>query len=135
MHFQGFPYTLFGIDDFKDIDLGSVLGFEYPEDTFVYADPPYLVSQATYNSGWNEDTERSLLNFLENLDKNGYKFALSNVLENKGQRNTILEEWVNKNNYNVIHIEKSYANSYYHRKNKETKTDEVLITNYPTLES
>ena len=120
--------------DFKDLSMGSVLGFDYPEDTFVYADPPYLVSQATYNSGWNEDTERELLDFLSDLDKRGYKFALSNVLENKGQRNTILENWVNKNNYNVIHIEKSYANSYYHRKNKESKTDEVLITNYPALE-
>ena len=118
--------------DFRNLSMGSVLGFEYPEDTFVYADPPYLVSQATYNSGWDEDTERALLDFLQSLDKRGYKFALSNVLENKGQRNTILEEWVNKNNYNVIHIEKSYANSYYHRKNKETKTDEVLITNYET---
>lgn len=120
--------------DFKELNMGSVLGFDYPEDTFVYADPPYLVSQATYNSGWNEETERALLEFLSDLDKKGYKFALSNVLENKGQRNTILEEWANKNNYNVIHIEKSYANSYYHRKNKESKTDEVLITNYPTLE-
>ena len=119
--------------DFRDINMGSVLGFDDPENTFVYADPPYLVSQATYNSTWDENTEQQLLDYLETLDKQGYKFALSNVLENKGQRNTILEAWVNKNNYNVIHIEKSYANSYYQRKNKETVTDEELITNYEAL--
>lgn len=119
----------FTAKDFRNVIIAP--GFEEsPRETFVYADPPYLISQATYNSSWNEDTERDLLNYLSDLDKRGFKFALSNVLENKGQRNTILEEWVNKNNYNVIHIEKSYANSYYHRKNKETKTDEVLITNY-----
>lgn len=112
--------------DYKDFDFSSLA----PKNTFVYADPPYLVSTATYNSGWNENNERELLEYLENLDKLGYKFALSNVLENKGQKNTILENWINKNNYNVIHIEKSYANSYYQRKEKESKTDEVLITNY-----
>lgn len=127
-------HCIFTSYDFKELNMNFVLSFDYPDDTFVYADPPYLVSQATYNSGWDENNEKLLLNFLYNLDVKGYKFALSNVLENKGQRNTILEEWANRNNYNIIHLEKSYANSYYHRKNKESKTDEVLITNYPTLE-
>ena len=96
----------------------------------VYADPPYLVSQATYNNEWNETKENELLSFLDNCDKNGIRFALSNVLENKGKTNEILKKWINENGYNVYHLEKSYANSYYHRKNKETVTDEVLITNY-----
>ena len=116
--------------DFNDIELSQQ--FIWPEDTFVYVDPPYLISQATYNNVWDEKKEKQLLAYLHELDKQGYRFALSNVLENKGQKNTILEDWINKNNYNVLHIEKSYANSYYHRKEKESKTDEVLITNYDT---
>ena len=118
----------FTAGDYKDFDFSSLP----PKDTFVYADPPYLVSTATYNSGWSEKDEYELLEYLDNLDKLGYKFALSNVLENKGSKNTILENWISKNNYNVIHIEKSYANSYYQRKEKESKTDEVLITNHET---
>ena len=120
--------------DFRELSMNYVPGFENHKDTFVYADPPYLVSEATYNSTWTEETEQELLDFLRDLDLKGYKFALSNVLENKGQRNVILENWVNKYNYNIIHLKKSYANSSYHRKNKESKTDEVLITNYPTLD-
>lgn len=100
------------------------------KEVFVYADPPYLVSQATYNDGWDEDSERRLLGRLKELDDMGGRFALSNVLENKGKTNEILKNWVEENGYKVIHLDKSYANSYYHRKERESKTDEVLIINY-----
>ena len=113
-------------EDFSQFEIDGLIG----RDSMVYADPPYLVSQATYNNEWNENKENELLSFLDNCDKNGIKFALSNVLENKGKTNEILKKWISENGYNVYHLEKSYANSYYHRKNKETVTDEVLITNY-----
>jgi DNA adenine methylase len=100
------------------------------KNVFVYADPPYLVSQATYNDGWDEECEKRLLGRLKELDDMGGKFALSNVLENKGKVNEILNEWVEKNGYNIVHLNKSYSNSYYSRKKKETATDEVLIMNY-----
>ena len=113
-------------EDFSQFEIDGLIG----RDSMVYADPPYLVSQATYNNEWNETKENELLSFLDNCDKNGIRFALSNVLENKGKTNEILKKWISENGYNVYHLEKSYANSYYHRKNKETVTDEVLITNY-----
>jgi DNA adenine methylase len=101
-------------------------------DDFVYCDPPYLITCATYNEkdGWNEIKERQLLALLDNLNDNGIKFALSNVLFSKGKTNDILYEWSNK--YNVYHLNNTYANSNYHTKDKSTKADEVLITNYPT---
>lgn len=102
----------------------------FDKDAFVYADPPYLISQATYNDGWDEEKERKLLGRLKELNDMGGRFALSNVLENKGEENTILKEWAETNGFNIIHLDKSYANSYYHRKDRESKTDEVLITNY-----
>lgn len=108
--------------DFRDVPVDK--------ETFVYADPPYLISQATYNDGWDEDSEKDLLAKLKELDDIGGRFALSNVLENKGKENTILKEWAEENGYNIVHLNRSYANSYYHRKEKESKTDEVLITNY-----
>ena len=71
------------------------------EDDFVYCDPPYLITCASYNEqdGWNETKERQLLKLLDSLNDNNIKFALSNVLENKGKRNEILIEWCKK--YNV----------------------------------
>lgn len=108
--------------DFRD--------FPFYPNMFVYADPPYLISQATYNDGWDENSEKELLCKLKQWNDLGVKFALSNVLENKGKTNDILKQWAETNGFNVIHLEKSYANSYYQRKEKDSKTDEVLITNY-----
>ena len=101
------------------------------EDDFVYCDPPYLITCASYNEkdGWNEIKERQLLKLLDSLNDNNIKFALSNVLENKGKRNEILIEWCKK--YNVHYLNNSYSNCNYHAKDKsKTSTVEVLITNY-----
>ena len=101
------------------------------EDDFVYCDPPYLITCASYNEqdGWNETKERQLLKLLDSLNDNNIKFALSNVLENKGKRNEILIEWCKK--YNVHYLNNSYSNCNYHAKDKsKNSTVEVLITNY-----
>ena len=101
------------------------------EDDFVYCDPPYLITCASYNEkdGWNEIKERQLLKLLDSLNDNNVKFALSNVLENKGKRNDILIEWCKK--YNIHYLNNSYSNCNYHAKDKsKNSTVEVLITNY-----
>ena len=97
---------------------------------FVYCDPPYLITCATYNEkdGWNENSERKLLELLDKLNSQSVKFALSNVLFSKGKTNDILIEWSQK--YNVHHLDYTYQNCNYHTKDKESKPDEVLITNY-----
>lgn len=79
--------------DFNKIKI-DMLG----ENDFVYCDPPYLVTCASYNEqgGWNETKERELLGLLDNLNAKGIKFALSNVLENKGKTNEILKVWTEK---------------------------------------
>ena len=97
---------------------------------FVYCDPPYLITCATYNEkdGWTETCERNLLELLDKLNQNGVKFALSNVLYSKGKTNDMLIEWSKK--YKVHHLDYNYQNCNYHTKDKESKSDEVLITNY-----
>ena len=79
--------------------------------SFVYVDPPYLITCATYNekNGWTEDDEKDLLKYLQNLDEKGIKFALSNVLSSKGRENTLLVNWIKENNYKVIHLDYSYV--------------------------
>ena len=114
--------------DFRQLDVCS-LG----EDDFIYADPPYLVTTATYNEndGWNKSDERDLLNLLDRLHRQGCKFALSNVLESKGKENSILCDWlaVNANEYKVVPINSDYTNANYHRK-KEGASREILVVNY-----
>lgn len=115
--------------DFRDFDIGGI-----SEKDFVYADPPYLITCATYNEkgGWNSSAEVDLLKFLDKLHNNGIKFALSNVLRSKGKENKILLEWLDKNAkiYRAVHLKHSYSNSNYHKTDKNSESDEVLILNY-----
>ena len=116
--------------DFRDFDTTSIA-----KDDVVYCDPPYLISTCTYNDGnrgfknWTKKEKIDLLSLLDDLNKRGILFALSNVLEHKGQENDILIEWSKK--YNVAYIDKNYSNCIYNLIKREgTKTVEVLITNY-----
>lgn len=116
----------FTVNDFADIKTEAL-----KDGDFVYCDPPYLITCASYNEqdGWNETQERRLLSLLDELNSMGVKFALSNVIENKGKVNSILKEWTTK--YNVHHLSNTYSNCSYHAKDRDkTTTDEVLITNY-----
>ena len=92
-----------------------------------YFDPPYLITQAPYNSFWNENDEKDLLELIDKLNAKGYKFILSNVIESNGKKNTLLKEWMKK--YNVRHIKRQYLNSSYQKKNL-SDADEVIIYNY-----
>ena len=96
----------------------------------MYCDPPYLNTTATYNEngGWTEKEEQKLYDILDDLNKRNIKFALSNVLEDKGRENLMLKEWSKK--YNVNYLNNTYSNCNYQAKNKDKKTVEVLITNY-----
>ena len=126
------------INNIKNIDFTNNKFSSFPieslgKNDFVYADPPYLITCASYNEldGWNESQEYALLRFLDELDNRNICFALSNVLIAKGKKNEILESWLNKNqNYICHHLEFTYKNSNYQRKNKTDRDDEVLITNY-----
>ena len=79
---------------------------------------------------WTEHDEKDLLNFLDEANKKGFTFALSNVLESKGKKNHLLYDWVEANGYTCHYLDKSYSNSNYHRKDKDSISKEVLITNY-----
>jgi DNA adenine methylase Dam len=101
---------------------------ELENDTFIYCDPPYLGSVATYNErdGWTEQSEEQLLDLLDDLDNKGFRWALSNNLK---YENELLKEW--KDKYNVHDINVNYNNCSYHKKTtNKTKDMEVLITNY-----
>ncbi len=122
--------AIFTAKDFNDFELDG-LG----KDDFVYCDPPYLITTGSYNDGkrgfkgWTEKEEKELLLLLEQLHKKNINFALSNVLEHKGQTNQLLIDWLQNNPYLTPHpLSISYKNSNY-QTTKEGSL-EVLITNY-----
>jgi hypothetical protein len=64
--------------------------------------------------------QEKILPPLTRLDKKGVRFALSNVLEHKGDTNKIMKEWANK--YKIHKLNYDYKNSNYHTTAKNNKT-------------
>lgn len=120
----------FSATDFTELDY-DVLG----SSDFVYLDPPYLASTGAYNDGnrgfkdWKPEQEKALLALMEMLDDKGIRFALSNVLFNNGQENSLLEDWASGHSFTIHHLSQSYGNSSYHRKSRAA-SDEILLTNF-----
>lgn len=122
----------------RDISFSSqffdrfLLSQNFKADDFVYLDPPYLITTGNYNDGnrgfkdWTNDEENRLYEVLEHLDKNGVKWALSNVTEHKGKKNQLLLDF--SQHYNLHHLNYSYANSSHNTNRSSSK--EILLTNY-----
>lgn len=115
--------------DFRDFDFSFLSNHDV-----VYCDPPYLITTGSYNDGkrgfqdWKEKDDSDLLSLLDMLNNQGVHFALSNVFSHKGKTNSPLIQWSKK--YNVLYIDNTYSNCSYHFKDRNTRTEEVLITNY-----
>lgn len=114
-------------EDFRTVNMD-----DFTDKSFFYVDPPYLITCATYNEqdGWTEQDENDLLSYLERLNKKGIRFALSNVIESKGKKNKILEDWIQKQSFRAIPLDYNYSNSNYHTKQRDSITKEVLVINY-----
>ncbi|UXU52550.1 Dam family site-specific DNA-(adenine-N6)-methyltransferase [Staphylococcus arlettae] len=99
---------------------------------FVYADPPYRITTASYteNNTWGLEDDLDLFKFLDGLHMKNVKFAMSNVTQHKGAINKELLDWVNQGGYNLINLNYHYNNSNYQSRAKNNSTTEVLITNY-----
>ena len=114
--------------DFRQLDI-KVLA---KDNSFLYLDPPYILGTATYNEngGWTEKDELDLLNFLKECNISGIKFALSNVIEHKGEIHKLLLDWCLENSFSIHSLNYNYNNSNYQKKDSKQETKEVLITNY-----
>lgn len=117
--------------NYRDLDLDFLT-----QGDFLYADPPYRITTASYNDGrrgfegWSLEDDIFLFDLLDCLNQRGVKFALSNVTEHKGNINEALIQWKNEHHYQEHVINYNYNNSNYHAQNTDQVTKEVLITNY-----
>ena len=98
---------------------------DYREDDLIYLDPPYLITFSEYNKLWNEETERELLNLLDDLNKRNIKFAISNVTHYKGKVNNLFLDW--SKHYNSFPIKSNYISF---NDNTVKNFNEVLVTNF-----
>ena len=123
----------------KTVEIHNTNFVDFPfnalqNDDFVYCDPPYLLSTASYNDGkrgfegWGFKQEKELYKILDHLNERGIRFALSNVIKHKGKENEILINWAKS--YNIHKLDINYNNSNYQIKTRDAETIEVLITNY-----
>ncbi len=113
---------------FTNADFREYRDYNFDKNDFIYCDPPYFNSTATYNEkdGWTEKDENDLREMLCELSFKGIKFALSN----NAACNTTLVDWAERNGFNVHYISANYSNCNYHKKDKGAADIEVLITNY-----
>ena len=101
--------------------------------SFVYCDPPYLLSTASYNDGqrgyggWNIKEEKQLYKYLTKLNENNILFGLSNILRKNNTTNNYLNDFINENNLVVHEIKSNYDNCSYNK--MKSKTVEVYVTN------
>lgn len=96
------------------------------EKSYVFLDPPYLISMSEYNKLWNEDKEKELCAFLDELDAKGVKFGITNLITHKGNTNATFADWAKK--YIIYDIQSNYISFNDNTIKEDTK--EVFVTNY-----
>lgn len=90
----------------------------------VYLDPPYLITGAGYNCYWSKELEIKLYDWIDELDKNGVMFMLSNVAEHKGKQNPFLNR---VSRYNIVDIPFNYDGV---SRAGKSNSKEILVKNF-----
>ena len=114
--------VIFYNKDYKDF----LCEIEFDENSYVYMDPPYLISGSEYNKYWNEDEELRLCDFLDELNRRRIRFGITNLIHHKGKVNQIFLNWSRK--YIVYNIESNYIS--YNDNTIKVDSKEIFVTNY-----
>ena len=96
--------------------------------SYIYLDPPYLISGSEYNKYWNEAEEKRLCDFLDELDSLGIRFGITNLINHKGKVNETFLEWSKK--YKSYNINSNYIS--FNDNTIKADSKEVFVTNYGT---
>lgn len=110
--------------DFKEFL--KLIEEQMDKDSFIYLDPPYLISGSEYNKYWNEDEEKRLCEYLDYLNEKGIRFGITNLVFHKGKVNQTFLDWSKK--YIVYSIDSNYIS--FNNNTIKSNSKEVYVTNY-----
>ena len=117
---------------FYNLDFAKFLEqLKLDENSYVYFDQPYLISNSEYNKNWNESEERRLCECLDELNSKGIRFGTTNLVSHKGVKNEIFLEWAEK--YFSYDISSNYIS--FNDNTIKTDSREVFVTNYGNTKS
>ncbi|MBM68201.1 MAG: hypothetical protein CME43_01830 [Haliea sp.] len=106
--------------DFRD--------FKFYDDDWVFIDPPYTGTTATYNKGWSIKDDQDLFEMMDRFSERGIKFCYTNVLSNRGFNNDMLQDYLNNRKYNVLSTNGDFRNTSFRKSDEPTQ--EIMVMNY-----
>lgn len=112
---------------FYNMDFMEFLNTVKPDKkSYIYLDPPYLISGSEYNKYWNEIEEHRLCSYLDELNERGIRFGITNLINHKGKVNETFWEWSKK--YLVYSIDSNYIS--FNDNTIKVDSKEIFVTNY-----
>lgn len=110
-------------------------GDEYVKRSVFYFDPPYLASgDNVYAPPWSIEEEKAFIQTLDDLNRRGIKFVLSNTLQHRKKKNPYLRRFIKQNNFTVICPEFDTSGQAYTLNraadNGDNQTVEILLKNF-----
>lgn len=97
----------------------------FTEKSYVFFDPPYLISTSEYNKLWDEEKEKELYCTLDTLHKRGIRFGITNLAAHRGKVNQMFSEWAGK--YQSYSINSNYIS--FNDNTVKEGTRELFVTN------
>lgn len=113
--------------EFFNMDYISFLEkIRFDKNSYVFFDPPYLISMSEYNKLWNDKKEDELCEYLDSLNDRGIKFGITNLITHKGKVNQRFLEWSKK--YCAYDVKSNYIS--FNDNTIKADSQEVFVTNY-----
>lgn len=113
--------------EFFNLDYISFLErLKFKKNSYVFLDPPYLISMSEYNKLWNDKKEDELCEYLDALNDRGIKFGITNLIAHKGKVNRRFLDWSKK--YCAYDIKSNYIS--FNDNTIKADSREVFVTNY-----
>ena len=113
--------------EFFNMDYISFLEkIRFEKNSYVFLDPPYLISMSEYNKLWNDKKEDELCEYLDSLNDRGIKFGITNLITHKGKVNQRFLEWSKK--YCAYDVKSNYIS--FNDNTIKADSQEVFVTNY-----
>lgn len=113
--------------EFFNMDYISFLErIRFEKNSYVFLDPPYLISMSEYNKLWNDKKEDELCEYLDSLNERGIKFGITNLITHKGKVNQRFLEWSKM--YCAYDVKSNYIS--FNDNTIKADSQEVFVTNY-----